>query len=207
MSYRNILWHAGFWIVTLCLAASGIAPHDRSTWCMEVPWIFVGLGIVAWLHFRGTRISTLLGWGLFIHALILIYGGYYTYEQVPLGFRMEDVFGFTRNHYDRIGHFMQGFVPAILYREILYRNRVVNGRYWLDIIVFAICMAFTAIFELIEFTSAMLLGDGSDLYLGSQGDVWDAQWDMTFCGIGAIISIVLLSGIHRRMMDSIMKKA
>lgn len=203
MTARNILWHLGFWTVTLCLVASGIAPHDRGTWWMETPWIFAGLGIIAWLRFRGVRITMLLGWALFIHALILIYGGYYTYEQTPVGFWMSDIFGFARNHYDRIGHFMQGFAPAILYREILYRNKAVNGSMWLEIIVFACCMAFTAIFELIEFAAAMRLGNASALYLGSQGDVWDAQWDMFFCGIGAIASIILFSKMHKKQMDII----
>jgi len=206
MKNENIFWNIGFWTISLCLIASGIAPHDRMTWCMEVPWIFVGLGIVAWLHLKGIRISGLLGWALFIHALILIYGGYYTYEQAPPGFWMQDIFGFTRNHYDRIGHFAQGFCPAILYREVLYRNNVVNGNKSLEIIVFACCMAFTAMFELIEFASALMFGNASTLYLGSQGDVWDAQWDMVFCGIGGIMSIITLSRAHKKQMDSITNK-
>lgn len=199
----NVLWHLSFWGVLFCLAASGISPVDRATWCMEVPWIFIGIAIVAWLRFKGTRLTMLLGSALVLHALILIYGGYYTYEQTPLGFWMKDAFGFIRNNYDRIGHFAQGFFPAILYREILYRNHVVNGKYWLETIIFATAMAFTAIFEIIEFTSAVTLGDASALYLGSQGDIWDAQWDMVFCGIGALISIIFFSSFHKRQMDKL----
>lgn len=200
MKTSNLLWNLSFWTVLLVLVASGICPYDRATWFMEVPWIFVGLGIVAYLHMRNIRISMLLGIALFIHALILIYGGYYTYEKVPLGFWMQDIFGFTRNHYDRIGHFAQGFFPVLLYREVLYRNKAVNGSYWLELIVFAFAMAFTCIFELIEFTAAKLLGGDANLYLGSQGDIWDAQWDMSFCGLGAIVSIILLGTLHKRQL-------
>ncbi len=200
MKTSNLLWNLSFWTVLLVLVASGICPYDRATWFMEVPWIFVGLGFVAYLHMRNIRISMLLGIALFIHALILIYGGYYTYEKVPLGFWMQDIFGFTRNHYDRIGHFAQGFFPVLLYREVLYRNKAVNDSYWLELIVFAFAMAFTCIFELIEFTAAKLLGGDANLYLGSQGDIWDAQWDMSFCGLGAIVSIILLGTLHKRQL-------
>ncbi len=206
MSRSKYLWHFGFWTVMAVLILSGINPEDRFTWMLENAWIFAGLAVVAWLRFRGTPLTQLLGWAIFFYSLFLIYGGYYTYEKTPLGNWMMDSFGFTRNNYDRIGHVLQGFVPAILYREVFYRNRVVNGKGWLEAVVFACCMAFTAIFEIIEFATALCFGGASALYLGSQGDVWDAQWDMVCCGIGAIISIVLLSGIHRRQLHKIIKK-
>ena len=121
-----------------------------------------------------------------LHAFILIYGAWYTYSRAPLGHLWCDWFGWERNHYDRLAHFAQGFFPAVLIREVLCRNNVVNGVRWREFLVFACAVASAGIFELIEFTVAVALGDGTAAFLGSQGDVWDAQWDMLWCGVGAI---------------------
>ena len=187
-------------IVIIFLILSGIMAHDHFTWTLEVSWVIIGLGILAWMKTRGKSITWILGTGLFIHALVLIYGGWYTYEKVPLGFWLSDLFNFERNHYDRIGHFIQGFVPAILCREVLVKNDVVASRKWRELIVFAFIMAFTGIFELLEFGAAQAFGQGADAFLGSQGDVWDAQRDMLMCGIGGILSIVLLAKWHERQL-------
>lgn len=183
-------------IVAGFLAVTAFSPHDYFTWFLEVSWVLVGFVVLAILRIRNVTVSQYLGWALFVHALILIYGGWYTYELVPLGDWASNAFGWQRNHYDRLGHFAQGFLPAFLYREILVRNRVVNGFAWREGIVFAMVMAFTGIFEIIEFAAAKAFGADANAYLGSQGDIWDAQWDMVFCGIGGLLSILLFSKSH-----------
>jgi putative membrane protein len=189
---------AQYLLVIVFLLISGLTPHDGFTWLLECVWILVGLVVLLALNRRGIAPSPLLAWALLIHALILIYGAWYTYERVPLGEWMAETFAWQRNHYDRIGHLAQGFFPALLFREILLRNQVVNGRAWREGLVFACLMAFTGIFELIEFAAAMAFGGGADAYLGSQGDIWDAQWDMLMCALGGLVSIALLSRRHER---------
>lgn len=185
-------------LVTLFLLGSGLLTRDYFTWTLEVSWVVVGLLPLAVLAARGTRLTSLLRWGLFVHAIILIYGGLYTYELTPAGEWARHLFGSDRNHYDRLGHFAQGFIPALLWREVFIRSRATSDPGWTEFFVFMCCMAFTAMFELIEFATALAFGDASTAYLGSQGDIWDAQWDMLFCGFGALTSIVLLSRAHRR---------
>ena len=188
-------------IVLLFLGLTAINPHDYFTWVLEVSWVIIGMVILIRLNLKGTTVTWLLAISLFIHSLILIYGGWYTYENVPLGFWMQDTFGFERNHYDRIGHFVQGLFPAILYREVLIRKNVVDKPFWREFIVFGFVMAFTALFELLEFGAALAFGQGADAFLGSQGDVWDAQWDMFLCGIGGLLSIVFLSKLHEAQIQ------
>jgi putative membrane protein len=187
----------------LALIASGIAPFDRFTWVLEVSWVFAGLIMIPIFRAKKVRMTPLLKILIYVHALILIYGGIYTYERVPLGEWMRCWFSFERNHYDRIGHFMQGFVPAILAREVLIRKKVINGKFWTHFMVFCICVAFSALFELLEFAAAMAFASGADNYLGSQGDIWDAQWDITFCGIGCVLVLLSLSGLHNRQMEKL----
>ena len=185
-------------LVLLFLLASGLAPYDRFTWWLEVAWVIAGLAAVAALWRRGVRFTLSLKIAMFLHAAILIYGGLYTYERVPLGEWMKTAFGFARNHYDRIGHFAQGFFPAILAREILVRRKVVPSTPWRELFVFALCMAFTGIFEILEYLSALAFGAASDAYLGSQGDVWDAQNDMILCAVGTILSVLAWRRWHER---------
>ena len=170
-----------FALVGALLIASGLHPEDHFTWALEVSWVGVGMLILGIYHYKNGVITWFLGMSLFLHALILIYGGWYTYEKVPLGNWIQEWFQFDRNHYDRIGHFAQGFFPAMLAREILIQNHVVPKRAWREFMVFALMMAFTALFEILEFGAAKAFGDGANAYLGSQGDIWDAQWDMVMC--------------------------
>jgi putative membrane protein len=135
----------------------------------------------------------------------LIMWGYYTYAEVPLGFWLQDWFGFTRNHYDRIGHITQGVVPAILMREIYRRKAQIENTRWLFLFVVSFCLAFSAFFEMIEWWSAIAFWSGSDAFLGTQGDIWDAQWDMFFCLIGSTMSLVLLWHWHEKQIQKIQK--
>lgn len=185
------------------LIVSGVHPHDRFTWLLEVSWVMVGLGVLGYVEYKGIPLSTPLKIALFIHSLILIYGGWYTYELTPLGDAVSAVFGFDRNHYDRLGHFAQGLFPAILYREVLVRAKAVAEKWWRELFVFALAMAFSALFEIIEFLSALAFGAASNAYLGSQGDIWDAQWDMIYCGLGALVCIVFFSKWHCRMIEKL----
>jgi putative membrane protein len=191
-----------YFTVLIALIISGIKPYDHFTWRLEVGWIFLALAIIAVLWYKGVKFSWLLKLSMFIQAFILIFGGHYTYEHVPFGEWMKDIFGFTRNHYDRLGHLAQGFFPAILYREIFVCNKATKNRFWTEAFVFAACMAFSGIFEVMEFATALIWGDGADAFLGTQGDIWDAQYDILMCAIGAIISIILLSSLHYKILKN-----
>jgi putative membrane protein len=179
------------------LVWSGIAPHDRFTWFLEVAPVLIGVPILIYVRptFRFTRLVYTLLW---IHAIILMVGGKYTYAEVPLGFRLQDLFGFARNHYDRIGHFAQGFIPAMLAREILIRRSPLRGSRWLPFVVVCFCLAFSALYELIEFWTALSTGEAAEAFLGTQGDVWDTQWDMQMALLGAVVALATLSRIHDR---------
>lgn len=179
------------------LVWSEISPYDRLTWALEVSWVIVGLPVLV-LTYRRHPLTPLLYRLLFLHAVVLIVGGYYTYSRVPVGFWAADVFDLSRNHYDRFGHFMQGFVPAILMREILIRWSPLEGSRWLAPIVVAFCLAFSAFFEMIEWWAAVIYGSEAEAYLATQGDVWDTQWDMFWALAGAVLALVLLSRIHDR---------
>lgn len=186
-------------LVILALLWSGIAPTDRLTWFMEVVWVFVGLPLVAanWTRFP---LSRLLGWLLAVHALILIYGGRYTYAETPLGFWVAELFDLQRNHYDRLGHLAQGFVPAILARELLLRCTPLQRGGWLFYLVLAAALSFSAFFELIEWWAALLWGADADAFLATQGDVWDTQWDMFLALCGALLAQFSLSRVHDRQL-------
>ena len=189
-------------LFVLALVWSAIRPHDYFTWALEVFPAIIGAALLIATR-RRFPLTPLLLVLLFVHALILVAGGHYTYAKVPLGFWMQDAFGFTRNHYDRIGHFAQGFVPAILAREILLRKRVVRGRGWLFTIVVSICLAFSALYELLEWTVAELTGSKGDAFLGTQGDVWDTQKDMALAFLGAITAQLILGRLHDRQILSL----
>ncbi|MGW7578177.1 DUF2238 domain-containing protein [Streptomyces sp. NPDC054765] len=181
------------------LALSGLQPHDRATWMMETCWVFVGLPLLVavWRRFP---LSPLLCCLLAVHALILIVGGHYTYAEVPLGHWLENVLGLSRNPYDRIGHLAQGFVPAILVRELLVRTSPLRGSKWLAPLTVCACLAFSAFFELIEWWTALAGGAAADAFLATQGDQWDTQWDMACALLGAIVSLLLLSRLHDRQL-------
>jgi putative membrane protein len=186
-------------ITAVVLIWSGIAPRDRFTWFLEVFPVIIG-ALILIPTFRRFRLTTLAYVLIAIHALILMVGGKYTYAEVPLGFWMQEVFGFTRNHYDRIGHFAQGFVPAILARELLLRRSPLQRGKWLFFIVVSICLAISATYELIEWTAAELTGEAAEAFLGTQGDPWDTQKDMLLATIGAITALVTLGRVHDKQL-------
>jgi len=188
-------------IVAGALLVSGLAPKDRLTWFMEVVWVIVALPLIIakWRSFPLTR---LLCWLLAAHALVLIHGGAYTYAETPLGFWLRDTLGFERNPWDRVGHFMQGFVPAILARELLLRCTPLKRGGWLAYLVLAAALSFSAFFELIEWWAALAFGADADAFLATQGDVWDTQWDMFLCLCGAALSLLLWSRVHDRQLGA-----
>ncbi len=189
-------------LFVIALVWSAIRPHDYFTWILEVFPALIGIAILLATRNR-FPLTPLLYVLLFLHALILIVGGHYTYAEVPLGFWVRDAFGFARNHYDRIGHFAQGFVPAIVAREILIRLNVVRGRGWLFTIVVAICLAISSAYELLEWAVAIASGSKGDAFLGTQGDVWDTQKDMFLAGLGAIIAQLTLGRVHDKQLTNV----
>jgi putative membrane protein len=188
--------------ITLVLIWSFIHPHDRFTWILEVAPFLTALPILA-ATARRFPLTPLAYTLIAIHATILMVGGHYTYAQVPLGYWMQGAFGFARNHYDRIGHLAQGFIPAIIARELLVRRRVVRPSWWLPFLVVCFCLALSAFYELIEWWTALLSGSAADAFLGTQGDPWDTQWDMCFALVGSITSLALLSRLHDRQLRAV----
>ena len=183
------------------LVWSGIGPKDRFTWLLEVLPVLIGGPVLVATHGR-FPLTPLLTRLLFLHAVILMVGGHWTYAEVPLGFWMKETFHFARNHYDRIGHLAQGFVPAILAREILLRRTPLRPGGWLVTIVTALCLSFSALYELFEWGTAVATGSAADAFLGTQGDPWDTQWDMFLCLLGALAAQLLLSRAHDRALTS-----
>ena len=188
--------------LTIALAVlvwSGIAPADRSTWWLEVAPVLIALPILLATH-RTFPLSSLIVVLMAVHAAILCVGGHWTYAEVPFGFRMAEWFGWSRNHYDRIGHFAQGFVPAILAREVLIRCSPLAGSRWLPVVVLSICLSVSALYELVEWAAAVLTAGGATAFLGTQGDPWDTQWDMFLALVGASTALGLLSRVHDRAL-------
>ncbi|HVG06399.1 MAG TPA: DUF2238 domain-containing protein [Thermoanaerobaculia bacterium] len=186
-------------LTAAALVVSGISPHDRTTWWLEVFPVILGvpLLIATRRRFPLTPLTYVL---LFVHALILMLGGHYTYARVPLGFWVQDLLDLGRNHYDRLGHFAQGFVPAILAREIVLRRTPLRPGGWLFFLVCSVCLAFSACYEFFEWWSAVIGGSAADAFLGTQGDVWDTQWDMFLALLGAVTAQLLLSRLHDRQL-------
>ena len=187
-------------VVTLVLVAvSRVGALEPGTWLLEVAPILVIAPILV-LTARRFPLTPLVYRLLFVHALILMLGGHYTYAKVPLGFWAQDAFGLARNHYDRLGHFAQGFVPAMLAREVLLRRSpLVRGK-WLAFLVVCVCLAFSATYELIEWLAAIIGGSSAESFLGTQGDVWDTQWDMFMALVGAGSALLCLSRAHDRQL-------
>ena len=179
------------------LAVSGIGPNDRLTWVLEVAPVLLGASILA-ATYRRFPLSHLSYRLLFLHAVVLVVGGHYTYAEVPLGFWVQEIFDFSRNHYDRLGHFAQGLVPAIVAREILKRWSPLGRSRWLPFLVVCICLSISAFYELIEWWSALVFGESAAQFLGTQGDVWDTQWDMFLALVGAVAGLLTLSKLHDR---------
>jgi putative membrane protein len=186
-------------LATIALVISGIGVYDRTTWILEVLPILIGVPILIATR-RRFPLTPLLYCLLFVHALILMLGGHYTYARVPLGFWMQHALGFARNPYDRLGHLAQGFVPAILAREILLRRTPLQRGGWLFFLVTSVCLAFSAFYEFTEWWAALAGGSAADSFLGTQGDPWDTQWDMFCALIGALTAQLLLSRWHDRQL-------
>lgn len=186
-------------LVLAAFALSGVGPYDRFTWLLEVAPVIIGVPVLL-ATARRFPLSLLLYSLLALHALVLIVGGHYTYAKVPLGYWMQDWLHWDRNPYDRLGHLMQGFVPAILAREILIRRSVVKRGVWLFVIVTSICLAFSAFYELLEWWTAAATGTAAEAFLGTQGDEWDSQWDMFLALVGSVASQLLLSRLHDRQL-------
>lgn len=182
------------------LAWSGFRPYDRPTWLLEVAPVLIALPIL-WGTQRRFPLTTLLYVGIFVHALILMLGGAYTYARVPLGFWLADVFDLARNPYDRIGHLAQGFVPAIAAREILLRGGYVNGNKMRVFLILCVVLAISATYELIEWAAALAFGQGAHEFLGTQGDPWDTQSDIFLALVGALAALLLISRLHDRQMS------
>ena len=195
----NYSWFAIFFLV---LAWSAWRPHDYPTWWLEVLPALIAL-LVLLLTRKKFPLTPLAYWLILFHALVLMVGGHYTYAEVPFGDWVAQLTGGTRNNYDKLGHFVQGFVPAIVAREILVRNRVIARRGWLSFIVVCICLAFSAFYELIEWWVALLSSEAAESFLGTQGYVWDTQSDMFLALVGACLSLVLFSRLHDRQIRDV----
>lgn len=191
----TLVWLAG-------LAVSGWQPFDCATWVMEVAPALIALPLL-WVtagRFPLNRLALAL---IAVHGLVLMLGGAYTYARVPIGFAAQDLLGLARNPYDRLGHFMQGFVPAIVLRELLIRLGGLRPGKLLMVLVLACCLAVSATYELIEFGAAQTMGQGAEAFLGTQGDMWDTQWDMLMCLIGAACALVLLTRVHDQQIGAL----
>ncbi len=186
----------------LALLASGWSPYDRATWLMEVAPALIAMPIL-WLTGKRFKLTTLALVLIGFHGLVLMLGGAYTYARVPIGFTVQDWLDLARNPYDRFGHFIQGFVPAIVLRELLIRLGGLRPGWLLTALVMACCLAVSASYELIEFGAAMALGHGADEFLGTQGDPWDTQWDMLMCLVGAFAALMLLTKLHNRQLSRV----
>ncbi|HAR56581.1 MAG TPA: DUF2238 domain-containing protein [Idiomarina baltica] len=194
--------HKLVWVLifTSCLVWSAYHPKDPLTWWLEVLPALVGALLMGITYRRFTFTRLVYGLAL-IHCIILMVGGHYTYAEVPFFDTLGSYFDWQRNNYDKLGHFAQGFVPAMVVREIVVRNHLIFGRLWQFIFVTSFCLAFSAFYELIEWWVAVATGEGADAFLGTQGYAWDTQSDMAFALIGAVTALLLLSGIHNRQIE------
>jgi putative membrane protein len=188
------------------LVWSGIGPHDRATWALEVAPVVIVLPLL-WLTRRRFPLTPLLYGLIAVHAAILMLGGHYTYARVPLGDWVRDAFDLARNHYDRLGHVAQGFIPAIAAREILLRQTPLRQGGWLFTLVAATCLAISACYEFLEWWTALLVGGAADAFLATQGDVWDTQWDMFLALCGALTAQLVLARWHDRQLASMSSSA
>jgi len=199
LNFKALIWIAIFLLV---LIWSAIEPADRLTWWMEVIPAILGLGVLLMTRQR-FPLTELVYFLILIHAVILMVGGHYTYAEVPVGDWLRDLAGGERNNYDKLGHLAQGFVPVMIAREIMIRNRVVAVRGWLTFLLLCIVLALSAFYELIEWWAALLSAEAADAFLGTQGYVWDTQSDMFWALSGAVLALLTLSGWHDRQIRAI----
>lgn len=186
-------------VVVAVLAYSGIQPFDRATWWMEVLPVMIVLPVLI-STYKNFPLTHLLYGLIFVHALVLIVGGHFTYARVPLGFTIADWLDLQRNPYDKIGHFMQGLVPALATREILIRGKYVQHKPMCNFLTVCVALAVSAVYELLEWLAALIMGQGADEFLGTQGDVWDTQSDIFCALLGAMVVVALLAKVHDRQL-------
>ena len=186
-------------VVLAVLVATGVQAKSPGTWFMEVVWVLAGLPLVLALRKR-FPLTRLLCWLLVLHAVVLCYGGQYTYAETPLGEWAQDWLGTQRNNYDRLAHFVQGFVPAVAVREVLLRRTPLRPGGWVSFLTVSVCLAISACFEFVEWVSALVAGSDADDFLATQGDDWDTQWDMFLCLCGAIVSVLVWRRLHDRQL-------
>lgn len=186
-------------IFVAVLTWSGIGPKDFVTWCLEVTPALIG-GVVLWVTRERFPLTTLVYVLILVHCIVLMIGGHYTYAEVPLGEWVRELVDGSRNNYDKLGHFIQGFVPAMIARELMVRLRVFNSARWRDFFIVSFCLGFSAFYELIEWWVALLSGEAAEAFLGTQGYAWDTQSDMGWALFGAILALALLSRLHDRQM-------
>ncbi len=191
-----LLWLA---VYAAVFVWSAIGAYDGFTWFLEVAPALIGLLALA-VSYRRFRLTPLLYVLILLHCIILMVGGHYTYAKVPLFDELSVWFDWSRNNYDKLGHFAQGFVPAILVREIVLRKQIIAGRGWQNLFIVAFCLAFSAFYELVEWWVAVATGDEAEAFLGTQGYVWDTQSDMAFALLGAIVSVLSLAAWHDRQL-------
>ncbi|WP_428774378.1 DUF2238 domain-containing protein [Vibrio sp.] len=184
------------------LVWSAIDPKDYFTWFLEVVPALIGALVLA-LTYKSFRLTPLLYWLILIHCVILMVGGHYTYAEVPLFDTLRDWLGSDRNNYDKVGHFAQGFIPAMIARELVLRKQIINGAGWQFFFIVCFCLAFSAFYELIEWWVAVATGEGAEAFLGTQGYVWDTQSDMALALIGAIAALATLSKVHDKQLQTL----
>jgi putative membrane protein len=201
-NHRDRLLTALLLATLIARIVSGWRPYDRTTWLLEVAPVLIVLPILFATRHR-YPLTTLLYVLIFLHALLLILGGTYTYARVPLGAWVQQAFDLSRNPYDKLGHFMQGFVPAMVAREILLRGNYVQGRRMVVFLCICIALAISAVYELVEWWAALALGQGAEEFLGTQGDPWDTQSDMFCAGLGAVFALFSLSAVHDRQLAAL----
>jgi len=194
--YKQLTWIA---ILAAVFIWSAIEPRDRPTWYLEVFPVIIGVVVLA-ATYHSFRLTSLLYVLILLHCIVLLVGGHYTYAEVPLFNEMKSVFGFERNNYDKIGHIMQGFVPAMIARELIIRLDIIRGRYWRDFFIICFCLALSALYELLEWWVALTSEQAAEAFLGTQGYEWDTQSDMGYALIGAVAALVLLSKLHDRQL-------
>ena len=197
--YKQVIWIV---ILATVFIWSAIEPRDRPTWYLEVFPVIIGVVVMA-ATYHSFRLTPLLYVLILLHCIVLLVGGHYTYAEVPLFNEMKSVFGFERNNYDKIGHIMQGFVPAMIARELIIRLGIIRGRYWRDFFIICFCLALSALYELLEWWVALVSEQAAEAFLGTQGYEWDTQSDMGYALIGAVAALVLLSKLHDRQLKEL----
>ena len=199
--YKQLIWIA---ILAGVFIWSAIEPRDRPTWYLEVFPVIIGVVVLA-ATYHSFRLTSLLYILILLHCVVLLVGGHYTYAEVPLFNEMKSLFGFERNNYDKIGHIMQGFVPAMIARELIIRLDIIRGRYWRDFFIICFTLALSAFYELLEWWVALLSEQAAEAFLGTQGYEWDTQSDMGYALIGAIAALVLLPKLHDRQLKELLQ--